>query len=75
MTRKPRDRSAEAAAITAATGRLLAGTPLRSSLGKLTTTELIAESGLRRDVVYEHADLVEDFQARVKAQNSTPAAM
>jgi chromosome segregation ATPase len=63
------------AAITAAAGRLLAGTPLRSTSGKLTTTELITESGLRRDVVYEHDSLVEDFQARVKAQNSTPTAM
>ena len=51
------------------------GTPLRSTSGKLTTTELITESGLRRDIVYEHDGLVEDFQARVKAQNSTPTAM
>jgi chromosome segregation ATPase len=70
MARKSRDRGAEMAAITAAAGRLLAGTS-----GKLTTTELITESGLRRDVVYEHDSLVEDFQARVKAQNSTPTAM
>lgn len=75
MARKPRDRAAEAAAITAASDRLLAGTPLRSTAGKLTTTELITESGLRRDVVYEHASHIEDFQARVKAQNSTPTAM
>jgi chromosome segregation ATPase len=75
MARKSRDRGAEMAAITAAAGRLLAGTPLRSTSGKLTTTELITESGLRRDVVYEHDSLVEDFQARVKAQNSTPTAM
>jgi hypothetical protein len=55
--------------------RLLAGTPLRSATGKLTGTELIAESGLRRDVVYgDHKDLVEEFQARVKAQRSTPLA-
>lgn len=31
-----------------------AGTPAGSSTGKLTATELIIESGLRRDVVYEH---------------------
>jgi hypothetical protein len=61
MARKSRDRGAEMAAITAAAGRLLAGTPLRSTSGKLTTTELITESGLRRDVVYEHDSLVEDF--------------
>jgi hypothetical protein len=75
MARKPRDRGAEATAITAAGDRLLAGTPLRSTAGKLTVTELITESGLRRDVVYEHAGHVEYFQARVKAQNSTPTAM
>lgn len=75
MARTPRDRTAEATAITTAGARLLAGTPLRSTSGKLTTTELIIESGLRRDVIYEHADLVEEFQARVKAQHSTPSAM
>jgi hypothetical protein len=75
MARTPRDRATEAASIAAAAARLLAGTPLRSTSGKLTTTELITESGLRRDVVYEHATVVEDFQARVKAQHSTPASM
>lgn len=70
-----RDRDAERSAIRAASGRLLAGTPLRSATGKLTGTELIAESGLRRDVVYgDHKDLVEEFQARAKAQRSTPLA-
>ncbi len=34
------------------------------------------ESSLRRDVAYgDHRDLIEEFQARVKAQNATPAAM
>jgi len=75
MGRRPRDRDDDRAAITSACGRLLAGTPLRSPSGKLTVSELITESGLRRDVVYEHADLVQDFQARAKAQNSTPTAM
>lgn len=74
MARRARDRDAERTSIRSATDRLLAGTPLRSTSGKLTATELIAESGLRRDVVYDHPDLVEEFQARVKAQNSTPAA-
>lgn len=70
-----RDRGAERAAIRAAAGRLLAGTPLRSATGKLTGTELITESGLRRDVVYgDHKDLVEEFQAQVKAQQFTPLA-
>ncbi|MFJ3216106.1 hypothetical protein ACIPLC_09320 [Kitasatospora sp. NPDC086801] len=76
MTRKPRDHEAERAALQAATERLLAGTPLRSVTGKLTGSELITESGLRRDVVYgDHKDLVHEFQARVKAQSSVPAAV
>ncbi len=76
MTRRRRDRLSERAAITAAAGRLLAGTPLRSTSGRLTASELIIEAGLRRDVVYgDHKDLVEQFQTRVKAQHATPAAM
>ncbi|MCQ9179248.1 hypothetical protein KMT30_09430 [Streptomyces sp. IBSBF 2953] len=73
MTRRNRDRDAEREAIRAAATRLLAGTPFRSAAGKLTGTELIAECGLRRDVVYgDHKDLVDDFKARAKAQNFTP---
>jgi hypothetical protein len=54
-----RDRDAERAAIRAAAGRLLAGTPLRSATGKRTGTALITECALRRDVVYgDHKDLV-----------------
>jgi chromosome segregation ATPase len=68
------DRQAEQTAIAAAAGRLLAGTPLRPS-GKLTVSALITESGLRRDIVYEHAALVESFRARAKVQQSTPLAM
>jgi hypothetical protein len=76
VSRTPRERQSERTAIRAAADRLLAGTPLRSGLGKLTVTELITESGLRRDVVYAgHKDLVEEFQARAKAQDSTPGAM
>jgi hypothetical protein len=76
MSRTPREREAERAGIRAAADRLLAGTPLRSASGKLTTGELISESGLRRDVVYaDYRDLVEDFQAKAKAQDSTPLAM
>lgn len=75
-SRRPRDLEAERAALRAAADRLLAGTPLRSASGKLTVSELLRESGLRRDVAYgDHKDLVEEFQARVKAQNATPAAM
>ncbi len=76
MTRQPRNLPAERSAIEAATARLLAGTPLRSRSGKLTVTELIAESGLRRDVVYaDHFHQVELFRTLVKAQNFTPTAM
>ncbi|MCL7382151.1 hypothetical protein [Streptomyces sp. 35G-GA-8] len=73
MTRKNRDREAERQEIRAAAERLLAGTPLRSPVGKLTGTELIAECGIRRDVVYgDHKELVDEFRARTKAQNFTP---
>ncbi|MFI1191630.1 hypothetical protein [Streptomyces californicus] len=75
MGRRPRDEEADRAAIRAASDRLLAGTPLRSQSGKLTASELITESELRRDVVYRHTDLIQDFQARAKAQDSTPIAM
>ncbi|MGV2915242.1 hypothetical protein [Streptomyces alfalfae] len=73
MMRRSRDREAERQHIRAAAERLLAGTPLRSPVGKLTGTELIAECGLRRDVVYgDHKELVDEFRARAKAQNFTP---
>ena len=76
MTPKRRDRDAERRELAAAIRRLLAGTPLRSTSGKLTSSELITESGLRRDVVYgEHKDLVDDFKARVKAQDATPSSI
>ncbi|MBQ1098062.1 hypothetical protein KBY55_18720 [Streptomyces sp. b94] len=76
MSRRPRDLKAERTALRAAADRLLAGTPLRSVSGKLTASELLRESGLRRDVAYgDHKDLVEEFQARVKAQHCTPSAM
>jgi hypothetical protein len=75
MSRTPRDRDAERATIRAAISRLLTGIPLHSTAGKLTATELITESALRRDVVYEHGDLVDEFKARVKAQHTVPATM
>ncbi|MGK9465184.1 hypothetical protein ACSLFT_34920 (plasmid) [Streptomyces sp. G6] len=75
-SRRPRDRQAERTALQAAADRLLAGTPLRSASGKRKASELLRESGLRRDVAYgSHKDLVEEFHARVKAQSATPAAM
>ncbi|MFF8996139.1 hypothetical protein ACF09H_40715 [Streptomyces sp. NPDC014983] len=73
-TRRPRDLSSERSALRAAADRLLDGTPLHSESGRLTVTELLRESGLRRDVAYgDHKDLVEEFQARVRAQQHTPA--
>jgi hypothetical protein len=74
MARQPRDRDADRSAMRAAADRLLAGTPLRSATGKPTVTELITESGLRRDVAYGHRDLIDDFRARLRAQDSTPSA-
>ncbi|MFD5759155.1 hypothetical protein ACFWIZ_29145 [Streptomyces sp. NPDC127044] len=75
-SRRPRDLEAERAALRAAADRLLAGTPLRSASGRLTASELMHESGLRRDVAYgDHKELIEEFQARAKAQYCTPAAM
>ena len=76
MTRRRRDLDAERRDLAAAADRLLAGTPLRSTTGKLNGTQLITESGLRRDVVYgDHKNLVDDFTARVKAQLSTPSSI
>ena len=75
MGGKPRDRAAEQAAITAAAERLLAGTPLRSATGKLTVSEVITESGLRRDTAYDHPHLIDAFRARVKARDCAPAAL
>lgn len=75
-SRRPRDLEAERSALRAAADRLLAGTPLRSASGKLTASELLRESGLRRDVAYgDHKCLIEEFQARAKAQHCTPAVM
>lgn len=75
MGGKRRDRAAEQAAITAAAERLLAATPLRSATGKLTVSELIAEAGLRRDIVYDHPQFIDTFKARAKAQDAQPAAL
>lgn len=75
MSRRPRDREAEITAINAAAHRLLTGTPLRSTAGKLTATELIIESGVARDKLYGHKSLVEQFQAQALAQHQTPTAM
>jgi hypothetical protein len=72
--RRGRHRGGEQATIRAAIDRLLACTPLRSSSGKLTTRALITETGLRHDVVYEHPDLVDEYEARLKTQDSTPVA-
>jgi hypothetical protein len=73
-SRRPRDLQAERATLRAAAARLLDGTPLRSESGRLTVTELLHESDLRRDVVYgDHKDLVEEFQSQVRAQGRTPA--
>jgi predicted RNase H-like nuclease (RuvC/YqgF family) len=75
VSRPARDRDTERRAIQSAAQRLLAGTPLRPAAGTLSASELITESGLPRWKVYEHRDLVEQFQAAVKAQDAVPAAV
>ncbi|KXP10749.1 hypothetical protein [Tsukamurella pseudospumae] len=75
MARRTRNIPTERRELTAAADRLLAGTPLRSTSGKLTVTELIHESGVRRDVVYrDHRDICDQFTARSKGQHHTPTA-
>ncbi|MER5889678.1 hypothetical protein ABT160_38125 [Streptomyces sp. NPDC001941] len=62
------------AGILAAMDRLLAGTPLRST-GRLSVSQLAIEAGIKRwHLTHQHLDLKELFQARVKAQGSTPEA-
>jgi hypothetical protein len=75
VSRAPRDLQAERAAIQAAVERLLTGAPRRATTGKLSATELITESGLARWKVYEHRDLIEQYQARVTAAGAVPALM
>jgi hypothetical protein len=75
MSRTPRDRDAEQTAIRAAADRLLTGIPLHSTTGTLTSTELITESGLRRDVVYEHRGLVDDHTTTKKELASVKEAL
>jgi hypothetical protein len=75
MGRPPRDRVAERTAIQSAAARLLAGTPLHSTSGKLTATELTVEAGLRRDVLYEHRDLLDEFRAQARRRDHVPEAM
>ncbi len=75
MSRAPRDLQAERAAIQAAAERLLTGAPRRATTGELSATELITESGLARWKVYEHRDLVEQYQARVTAAGAVPVPM
>lgn len=75
MGGKRRDWAAEHAAIAAATERLLAATPLRSATGNLTVSELTIESGLRRDVIYDHPHLLDAFKARTRSRDAEPAAL
>ncbi|WP_327697469.1 hypothetical protein [Streptomyces sp. NBC_00459] len=71
-TRRPRNPGGERASLRAAADRLLEGTPLHSESGRLTVTELLRESGLRRDIAYgDHKDLIEEFQARARTQQHT----
>ncbi|MBZ6112741.1 MULTISPECIES: hypothetical protein [Streptomyces] len=71
---RPGDADPVRDAILAAMDRLLAGTPLRST-GRLSVSQLAIEAGVKRwHLTHQHLDLKERFQARVKAQDSTPEA-
>ena len=66
---------AERRQIRDAMDRLLAGDPIRSD-GKLTVKSLAVEADLKRwYLTHRHTDLQDEFRARVRAQNATPAAM
>ena len=68
MARARRDRIADGAA------RLVTGTALVVPSGDRTIGDLIAESGLRRDVVYQHPEVVRRFQQQVAEQVATADA-
>jgi hypothetical protein len=60
------------AAIQAATDRLLAGTPLRST-GELTIVQLAVEADVKRWLLtHKHRDLAEQLQTRVRASGGDP---
>jgi hypothetical protein len=66
---------AERAAIQAAAGRLLAGTPLRST-GELTVVQLAIEAGVKRWLLtHKHRDLAQQFQAQARAAGGDPPAV
>ncbi|MFE5592298.1 hypothetical protein [Streptomyces sp. NPDC056549] len=70
----PADLNPVRVAIIAAMDRRLAGTPLRST-GRLSISLLSIEADVKRwYLTHQHLDLKELFQARVKAQGSTPDA-
>lgn len=57
--------------ILAATDRLLAGKPLRST-GRLSVSQLAVEAGIGRwHLTHQHTDLKEMFQARAKSAAAT----
>ncbi|MGW4272688.1 hypothetical protein ACWEGQ_10040 [Streptomyces seoulensis] len=67
-------RQAERDAIRAATERLLAGTPTRST-GALTVVQLAAEAGVKRWVLtHKHPDLRHEFETARESVNGIPAA-
>ncbi|MFJ9707941.1 hypothetical protein [Streptomyces sp. NPDC101234] len=71
---RPGDADPVRDAILAAMDRLLAGTPLRST-GRLSVSQLAIEADVKRwHLTHQHLDLKELFQARAKAQDSTPEA-
>jgi hypothetical protein len=59
--------------IVAATDRLIAGKPQRST-GRLNVSQLAIEAGVPRwHLTHQHVDLKEMFQARARSEGRTPA--
>lgn len=73
VQRTRRDRDVEASRILDAIDTLISGSSQSARSARLTVAELIAESGLRRDVVYEHAPLLEYFRVQARAREDGPS--
>ncbi|WP_410875114.1 hypothetical protein [Nocardia sp. A7] len=68
------DPEAERAAISAAMGRLLNGTPQRST-GALSMLQLANEAGVKRWLLtHKHTDLAEEFRRRARHADGVPPA-
>jgi predicted RNase H-like nuclease (RuvC/YqgF family) len=71
MTRPEAEHRGERQQIETAIERLLSGTPLRST-GDLTIVQLAIEADVKRwKLTHRHVDLMQVFQARTKALNTS----